>query len=282
MDTSRVRAMALLLLSALLVCNQICHGFRSSSNLAVKSSRPLKASSVAESKPGDLKWGLGQFAFSLLPLSPEAVGRRKTILTEVVKDSVYTLDQVQGIINVNVPVRCTIIKLSEGGLFINNPVAPTPECIEMVRQLEAKHGPVKYITLSTLGLEHKGTIGSFSSYFKSSSVYLQPGQYTFPIDLPSFFFFPIGKKLALIPENAIDAPWYSDIDHVCLGPLRPPGVGGFAETAFFHRESGTILVTDSVIQVPDTAPAIIDEDPRALLYHSRDDMLEVVSDTKEV
>lgn len=49
----------------------------------------------------DLKFDLGRIAFSLLPLSPETVGRRKTILTEVVKDEVWTLDQLQGIINVN-------------------------------------------------------------------------------------------------------------------------------------------------------------------------------------
>lgn len=48
-----------------------------------------------------LVFGLGKLAFSLLPLTPESVGRRKTIFTEVVKDSVWTLDQIQGIINVN-------------------------------------------------------------------------------------------------------------------------------------------------------------------------------------
>jgi hypothetical protein len=76
-----------------------------------------------------------------------------------------------------VPVRCTIIKLSDGGLFINNPVAPTEECIDMMRELEVKHGAVKYITLSSLALEHKGTVGAFSSYFPSSLVYLQPGRW---------------------------------------------------------------------------------------------------------
>ena len=37
---------------------------------------------------------LGKLAFSLLPLTPESVGRRKTILTEVVPGEVWTLDQV--------------------------------------------------------------------------------------------------------------------------------------------------------------------------------------------
>ena len=49
-----------------------------------------------------LSFVLGRLAFSGLPLSPESVGRRKTIKTEVVKGTIWTLDQVQGIINVNV------------------------------------------------------------------------------------------------------------------------------------------------------------------------------------
>jgi hypothetical protein len=125
-------------------------------------------------KDSRLSFDLGKIAFSLLPLSPESVGRRKTILTEVVKDQIWTLDQIQGIINVNVPVRSTIIKLKDG-LFVNNPVAPTKECIDMVKEIEKKQGmKVKYITLASLALEHKGTSGAFSSYFPSAAVYVQP------------------------------------------------------------------------------------------------------------
>jgi hypothetical protein len=48
-----------------------------------------------------LQFGLGKFAFSLLPLTPETVGRRKTLKTEIVRNQIWTLDQIQGIINVN-------------------------------------------------------------------------------------------------------------------------------------------------------------------------------------
>lgn len=228
-----------------------------------------------------MKFGLGKFSFSLLPLSPESTGRRKTILTEVVKGQVWTLDQLQGIINVNVPVRSTIIKLSnDKGLFINNPVAPTEECVELIRDIEKSSGSkVKYITLSSLALEHKGTAGAFARRFPSASVYVQPGQYSFPLDLPVSLYFPFGRKIFEIPAEAASAPWYEDIDHLILGPLRPPGVGGFAETAFFHRPSGTLLVTDTVVRVDDDVPAIIQDDPRALLYHARDTMFDVVEDT---
>lgn len=228
----------------------------------------------------NLDFALGKIAFSGLGLSPESSGRRKTILTEVVKDEVWTLEQVQGIINVNVPVRSTVIKLSCGGLWINNPVAPTKECINMVRTIEEKHGNVKYIMLSTLGVEHKGTTGAFRSNFPGASVYVQPGQYAFPVNLPAQFFFPIGTEIKEIPRDFKEAPWSDDIEHLVLDPLIPPGVGGFSETAFFHKKSQTLLVTDLVINVDDEPPAIIQDDPRALLYHARDTQSEVIEDTK--
>lgn len=181
-----------------------------------------------------------------------------------------------------VPVRCTIIKLKDGGLFIHNPVAPTPECVDLVRDLERNYGTVKYIVLGTLGVEHKGTVGVFSSYFPSSEVYYQPGQYSFPIDFPVQFFFPISKRIKEIPSSNAEAPWSEDIDHEVLSPLRPPGAGGFGETAFFHRATKTLLVTDSIVRVDDEPPAIVQDDPRALLYHARNTVDEIIIDSPEV
>lgn len=232
-----------------------------------------------------LKFDFGRFCFSLIPLTPETTGRRKSILTEIVPNEIWTIDQLQGIINVNVPVRCTIIKLHKdgGSLFINNPVAPTEECIEMVRKIEADtKAKVKHIVLSSLALEHKGTTGLFSSYFPESTVYIQPGQYAFPLDLPTVLFYPLGKPIKPIPTCSDDAPWGDEIAHEILGPLKPrKGPGGFAETSFFHRATRTLCITDAIVRVDAEPPAIVQEDPRALLYHARDDMLSTVCDSPE-
>lgn len=227
-----------------------------------------------------LEWDLQPLAFSLLPLSPGK--RRKTLLEEVVKGQIWTLDQLQGVVNVNVPVRCTVVKLKGGGLFVYNPVAPTKECISIMKDLESRHGTVKLIVLGSLGLEHKATVGPFSRYFKDAEIYLQRGQWSFPLNLPtSLYGFSFGKVLRDIPLNNIEAPWNADFDHVCVGPLKFKSVGGFGETAFLHRSSGTLLVTDAVVKVEDEPPAIIQEDPRALLFHARDKMTDVVVDTTE-
>ena len=73
----------------------------SNSNCFQYQNRARLSSTISLIENEKLKFGLGKIAFSLIPLSPEAVGRRKTIFQEILPGSVWTLDQVQGIINVN-------------------------------------------------------------------------------------------------------------------------------------------------------------------------------------
>ena len=237
-------------------------------------------------KTAETEWNLGKFAFSLLPLAPGV--RRKTLWCEVVKGKIWTADQVQGVVNVNVPVRSVIVKLSDGGLLVYNPVAPTKEVRDYISDLEGRYGKVKHIVLGSLGLEHKALAGPFSQYYKDSQVWLQPGQWSFPVNLPSWFFgFPFGSKMTVLPTDeeqergGFENPFAADFDFRILGPLYFKSVGGFGEVALFHRSTGTLIVTDTVIRVSDEAPAIIAEDPRALLFHARDSMLDEVEDTPE-
>ena len=46
--------------------------------------------------------------------------------------------QVQGVIFVQVPVRMTVVKLDDGGLFVYSAVAPTAECLRLLAELEAE------------------------------------------------------------------------------------------------------------------------------------------------
>jgi len=48
--------------------------------------------------------------------------------------------------------------------------------------------------------------------------------------------------------------------------------------AFFHKRSRTLLVTDSVLSVPEDPPAIVQLEPYPLLFHARDDAFEIVED----
>ena len=80
--------------------------------------------------PQDLSWPF----WPIVPLYP--YGQRRTIRQEVVKDTLWTFEQLQGIFYVVVPIRMTVIKLASGGLFVYAPVAPTPECIRLENSIK--------------------------------------------------------------------------------------------------------------------------------------------------
>ena len=265
-------------------------------NMALAVSDPVQAISSPKFTQ-DVSWPLGKVAFSLLPLAGTS-SRRATVMETIVPDSMWTFDQIQGVVNVNVPVRMTVIKLSEeagGGLWVYNPLAPTPQLIKMMKQLEIKYGPVKHIVLGTVALEHKATFGPFAQNYPEAEVWIQPGQWSFPFTIPIELSGVIqrGKRLHEIPNPRDESvslgynyynkvpEWTSDFDYETLGPLTFQSVGAYSETAFFHKPSKTLLVTDCVIKVSDEPPLIIQEDPRAMLFHARDSIDDIVTDTPE-
>ncbi|GMH50565.1 hypothetical protein TrRE_jg13155, partial [Triparma retinervis] len=79
---------------------------------------------------------------SLLPLTATITGKRPTIFRTIVNDEIWTQDQQLGIVNVNVPIRSTIIKIPGGGLNVINPIQPTPESMTQLNALISSHGPV--------------------------------------------------------------------------------------------------------------------------------------------
>lgn len=244
----------------------------------------------------DVSWPLGKVAFSLLPLTGTST-RRATVEECMVPDTIWTHDQIQGVVNVNVPVRQTVVRLKDGGLWVHNPVAPTPQLLDMMKRLEEKYGPVRHIVLGTVALEHKATFGAFCQKFPKSTVWVQPGQWAFPLNLPIdalgvtqrgtlFRELPVpGKEVSnsIFKTTAkYGAPeWQDEIEYEVLGPFAFEAVGAFSETAFYHKTSKTLLVTDTVISVDKNPPPIIQEDPRALLFHARDNSTEIVADTLE-
>ena len=100
------------------------------------------------------------FPFPLVPFLS-----RRTVLREVVKGKVWTLEQEQGIgfdLGVSTNVRCTIVKMRDGRLWVHDPVAPTVECLQMI---ESIGGDVAYVVLATTQYEHKVFAGPFARKF---------------------------------------------------------------------------------------------------------------------
>jgi hypothetical protein len=211
-----------------------------------------------------------------VPLFP--YGQRRTLRSEVVPGRIWTFDQVQGVLYVAVPIRMTVVRLDGGGLLVYAPVAPTPECIQLVNELVAKYGEVKYIILPTVsGLEHKTFVGPFARWFRQAQVYVAPHQWSFPVNLPlSWLGFPMGRT-HFLPKDSGKAPFGDQFDYAMLGPIGL-GLGAFGEVAFLERRSQTLLVTDTVVVVPDEPPAIVELYPEALLFHAKDNIFDSVQD----
>lgn len=231
-----------------------------------------RADNVEQIHSREFSWQL----WPVLPLYP--YGKRRTIRKEVVKDTIWTFDQLQGIFYVVVPIRMTVVKLDDGGLLVYAPVAPTPECIRLVNELVAKHGNVRYIILPTIsGLEHKVFVGPFARCFPNAQVFVAPNQWSFPLNLPLSWLGLPPKRTQVLPQDSTKTPFAEQFDYAMLGPIDL-GPGKFAEVAFFHKRSHTLLVTDSVISIPEDPPAIVQLDPYPLLFHAKDKASDIVAD----
>jgi hypothetical protein len=243
---------------------------------------------LEESRAGRESW---RFWFTL-PLYPYS--KRRTIRTEIVPDTIWTFDQVQGILYVVVPIRMTVVKLTGGGLLVYAPVAPTLECLELVNELVLNHGDVKYIILPTIsGLEHKVFVGPFARKFPQAQVWVAPDQWSFPLDLPlSWLGLPFGRTY-ILPADSSQTPFGDEFDYAILATIlvsnrfplgrlanaNHPDRGQFAEVAFFHRNSRTLLVTDAIVSIPLEPPPILQIEPYPLLFHARDRSIDPLCDT---
>ncbi len=212
----------------------------------------------------------------ILPLYP--FGKRRTIRQEIIKDSVWTFDQIQGILYVVVPIRMTVVKLAKGGLLVYAPIAPTMECIRLIRELEVKHGAVKFIILPTSsGLEHKVFVGPFARYFKTAEVFVVPKQWSFPINLPLSWLGLPSSRTRFLPQNCSEAPFGDEFEYEILPPINLR-LGWFSEVAFYHRLSRSLLVTDLIISIGEKPPAIVNLDPYPLLFHAREQASDPILD----
>ncbi len=229
--------------------------------------------SIEQIHAQDVSWRF----WPVVPIYP--YGQRRTIRKEVIKDTIWTFDQLQGIFYVVVPIRMTVIKLKKGGLLVYAPVAPTGECTRLLNELVTEHGDIKYIILPTIsGIEHKVFVGPFARRFPNAQIFVAPGQWSFPLNLPLSWLGLPDKRTRILPENSQEAPFAEDFDYAILGPIDL-GLGKFAEVAFFHKRSHTLLVTDTIVSVPAEPPAIVQLDPYPLLYHAKDRAFDMVLDT---
>lgn len=216
-----------------------------------------------------------------LPVAPYS--RRKTIRRQVNAD-VWTFDQIIGIYYVHVPIRMTVVRSqAQKGLVVYAPVAPTRECLALLQELIDAYGPVRTIVLPSTAVEHKVLAGPFARKFPDAAFYAVDQQYSFPVPLPDAFL-GLPRWTQPLPRRSADVDlWGGEFEHEVLTVKPGPG-SYFQDVALFHKPSKTLLVCDAVLAVTDEPPAILTAEPeylRALLFHARDDALDVMPDTPE-
>ena len=212
----------------------------------------------------------------LFPLYP--YGNKKTILKELIPDQIWSLEQIQGLYYVAIPIRMTVIKVDDG-LMLLNPLPPTKELVNELEKLIEIHGKVKTIVLpNASGLEHKIGLPALSRIFKDAEIWLCPGQWSFPINMPlDFLGIPLKRTKILFEEGT---PYPDSFEWLSLGPLNL-GLGRYQEISCFHYLTKTLHVTDAIIGIESNPPEIFNFDPTPLLFHSRERGDEPLKDTFE-
>ena len=212
----------------------------------------------------------------LLPLYP--YGRRHTVFSELIPGQLWSLEQLQGVYYVAVPVRLTVAKVP-GGLMLVNPLPPTGEVRQAIAGLEQQHGPVRTIVLPTAsGLEHKLPLGPLARAFPGAEIWVCPGQWSFPVQLPLAWLGVPARRTKVLFDDGI--PHGDVCEWLSLGPLDL-GVGRFQEISCFHRPSGSLLVTDALVGISAEPPSLFDLDPTPLLFHARERGDQPLNDTPD-
>ena len=233
---------------------------------------PIQQVASAAALAGEQRWPW----WPLLPLYP--YGRRHTLVRELIPGQLWSFEQLQGIFYVAVPIRMTVARV-RGGLMLYAPVAPTPALLRDLRDLESRFGPVRSIVLPTAsGLEHKLPVPAMARSFPTAEVWVTPGQWSFPIQLPlAWLGFPAGRTRVLGEQGY---PHADELEWLSLGPIDL-GLGRFHELTCLHRPTGALLLTDALVAINQEPPAVFDADPTPLLFHARDRGDQPLCDTPE-
>ena len=213
----------------------------------------------------------------LLPLYP--YGRRRTLVRELIPGQIWSFEQLQGIFYVAVPIRMTVVRV-RGGLMLYAPVAPTGQVRRALLDLEQRYGPVQSIVLPTAsGLEHKLPVPAMARAYPEATVWVTPGQWSFPLNLPaSWLGFP-RRRTRVLGEQGY--PHSDELQWLSLGPLDL-GLGRFQEFSCLHRNSGALLITDALVAINPQPPELFDADPTPLLFHARDRGDQPLTDSPEL
>jgi hypothetical protein len=84
------------------------------------------------------------------------------------------MEQLLTFANVTASIRCHVLQLESGGLWVHSPQWPTGEFCQLLDDLGT---PVEHVVLPCNALEHKAPMRAFLDRYPQASVWISPGQY---------------------------------------------------------------------------------------------------------
>jgi len=198
----------------------------------------------------------GRFFFP--PLTPPLF-KRATYRYELGRGA-WAFEQLLTFANVSATIRTVVVRMEDGGLWVNSPQWPTGELVSLLDEL----GPVKHVVLPCNALEHAAPVKAFVGKYPEASVWVSPGQYgpfgECGLDKASARNMPyrVDGVLPVGAPKAGDAmpPWASEFEMRTLYVNLPENAGPVSEAAFYHRPTRTLVATDAVVFVPSAPPPI--------------------------
>ena len=196
---------------------------------------------------------------------------RKTIKRPLASNEstndIWALEQNLELGPLQTPMRCTVIRLQNGKLWVHAPLAPTQEFFDLVESCgSGDPSAVAHVVVPTYALEHKVFVKDALQRWPNAKLWTSPQQFSFPFQASEQFVF--GKSVDGILDSSINPPWSDEIDHATLegGTFN---IGGtpttLCETVFFHKASKSLIVTDAVAQIPTSVPPLNDPDKLLLI-----------------
>lgn len=122
-----------------------------------------------------------------------------------------------------IKTRMTVVKLSDGSIWVHSPIEPTPELIAEINNI----GAVRYIVAPNKS--HHLFFSAFSEHFQNANAYIASGLEAKRPDL---------KKYTILDESTSQT-WNPDL----LG-FFVYGIPALNETVWFHAATETLIVTD--------------------------------------
>jgi len=231
--------------------------------------------------------------------TPTADGSSNNINNDA--NNIWALEQNLELGPLQTPLRCTVIQLNDGTLWVHAPLAPTEEFFQLVQSCASgtlggtgdvgsnaaggtAGGPavVSHVVVPTYALEHKVFVKDCLERWPEAQLWTSPNQFSFPFRGVSEEFV-FGKRVSGVlgdcyggkyysngDNNNVIPPWSDEIEYATLygGTFN---IGGkqttLSETAFFHKSSKTLIVTDAVARIPKSIPEL--NDPEKLLLISK-------------